>query len=77
MLWVPFFSVVVNLYFIVLLKLVDKHDGGMDDGDGTTTTLTNLSKWNYIYHAAHDLFGTELGVAVFAYLVYNNNLERG
>ena len=70
MLWVPFFSVFVNLYFIVLLKLVDKHDND-------TIIPHSLSKWNYIYHAAHDLFGTELGVAVFAYLVYKHKNDDG
>jgi hypothetical protein len=61
-LWVPFFSVGVNLFFIGLLQHVEK--GGQ------------LTKWNYIFHMAHDLFGTELGVAVFAYLLYDSPCHR-
>jgi hypothetical protein len=62
MLWVPFFSVGVNLVFLGLLHRTDK--AGM------------LTKWNYIYHMAHDLLGTELGVAVFAYLLYDSPRHR-
>jgi hypothetical protein len=62
MLWVPFFSVVVNLFFIWLLQRTEK--------------AGELTKWNYIFHMAHDLFGTELGVAVFAYLLYDNPRRR-
>lgn len=54
---VPFFSVVVNLLFIYLLQDLDE--------DKRTVK-------NYIYHIAHDLLGTELGVAIFAYIVYKH-----
>ena len=56
MLWVPFFAVGVNLFFVALLKNADK--------DGPT-------KMNYVYHIAHDILGTEMGLAVFAYLVWD------
>lgn len=65
MLWVPFFSVGVNLFFIALLKQVNENEAVMGKD-------WELSKWNYIYHVAHDLLGTEMGVGVFAYLMYNN-----
>ena len=63
MLWVPFFSVLVNLGFIFFgLEPVS------DPAEG-------LSSLNYIYHTCHDLFGTELGVAVFAYFMATYNAE--
>lgn len=62
MLWVPFFAVGVNLFFVALLQNADK--------DGT------LTRWNYIYHICHDLLGTEMGTAVFCYLIYDNPRHR-
>jgi hypothetical protein len=62
MLSVPFFSVGVNLFFAFLLQSGDK--GG------------ELTKWNYIYHIAHDIFGTEMGTAFFAYLILDNPHHR-
>jgi hypothetical protein len=62
MLWVPFFAVGVNLFFVALLQNTDK--------DGT------LTRWNYIYHICHDLLGTEMGTAVFCYLIYDNPRHR-
>ena len=54
MLWVPFFSVGVNLFFIAKLEALHP---------------TPLVAENYWYHIGHDLLGTEAGVAFFAYLV--------
>ena len=62
MLWVPFFAVGVNLFFVALLQNADK--------DGM------LTRWNYIYHICHDLLGTEMGTAVFCYLIYDNPRHR-
>lgn len=62
MLWVPFFSVGVNMFFVALLQNADK------DGQ--------LTRWNYIWHICHDLLGTEMGTAVFAYLIYDNPRHR-
>lgn len=62
MLWVPFFAVGVNLFFIALLQNADK------DGQ--------LTRWNYIYHICHDILGTEMGTAVFAYLIHDNPRHR-
>jgi hypothetical protein len=62
MLWVPFFSVGVNLFFVALLQNADK--------DG------KLTKWNYIWHICHDILGTEMGTAVFAYLIHDNPQHR-
>lgn len=54
---VPFFTVAVNLYFISLLQ-------GLDENNRTVK--------NYIYHIAHDLLGTEMGLVVFAYILYKH-----
>lgn len=62
MLWVPFFSVGVNLFFVFLLENANKGRA--------------LTKWNYIYHIAHDFFGTEMEVAFFAYLIWDNPHHR-
>jgi hypothetical protein len=56
---VPFFSVGVNLFFIVLL---DKF-GGNPYTDPQVT-------FNALFHILHDLGGTEAGVAIFTWLIY-------
>lgn len=62
MLWVPFFAVGVNLLFVALLQHADK-DGRM-------------TRWNYIHHICHDLLGTEMGTAIFCYLIHDNPRHR-
>jgi len=62
MLWVPFFAVGVNMFFVALLQNADK------DGQ--------LTRWNYIYHICHDVLGTEMGTAVFTYLIHDNPRHR-
>ena len=59
MLWVPFFCIGVNLFFIFLLNGVEY---------GVTGELNPL---NYVYHICHDVLGTELGVLIFGLLVRN------
>jgi hypothetical protein len=61
---VPFFSVGVNLIFIFLLNNTNK------------VQQNELTKWNYIHHIAHDIIGTEMGAAIFAYLVWDNPRHR-
>lgn len=56
MFWVPVFVVRVNLFFVWLLQEKGRKHNSS----------------NYIFHIAHDLLGTELGVAAFAYLVYKH-----
>ena len=62
MLWVAFFSVGVNMFFVALLQNADK------DGE--------LTRWNYIWHICHDVLGTEMGTAVFACLIHDNPRHR-
>eukprot|EP00210_Caulerpa_lentillifera_P006466 g6178.t1 len=50
----PVLSVGVNLYFISLLSTYGKEDPSL----------------NALFHIAHDVFGTEAGVAWFVYLFY-------
>lgn len=57
----PIFSVGVNLTFVFLLN---KYGGN----PSTNPQIT----YNALFHILHDLGGTEAGVAVFAYLVYQN-----
>lgn len=54
---VPFFSAGVNLYFVKQLQQLDPDVLSVD---------------NYWHHLNHDLFGTEMGMMVFAYLVWTN-----
>ncbi|HLO85444.1 MAG TPA: hypothetical protein VK203_10635 [Nostocaceae cyanobacterium] len=60
---VPFFSVGVNLGFIFLL---DKY-GGNPYTDPQVT-------YNALFHILHDLLGTEAGVGIFAWLVYQKGI---
>lgn len=57
----PFFSVVVNLTFVFLLNKYG----------GNPHTNPQIA-YNALFHILHDLGGTEAGVAIFAYLVYQN-----
>jgi hypothetical protein len=61
--FVPIFSVGVNLTFIVLL---DKF-GGNPYTDPQVT-------FNALFHILHDLGGTEAGVAIFTWLVYSKGI---
>ena len=61
---VPVFSVGVNLFFIYLLDGVSKPRWNGD-------TFDDMGPLNYIYHICHDLLGTEMGVIIFAYLLYS------
>ena len=63
MYWVPFFSVGVNLFFIFLLD-------GVSNPVWNGETFDGMEPLNYIYHICHDLLGTEMGVIIFAYLLY-------
>ncbi|MFK0732738.1 MAG: hypothetical protein ACFKPT_08065 [Gloeotrichia echinulata GP01] len=56
---VPFFSVGVNLGFIMLL----------DKFGGDPYTNPQVA-FNALFHILHDLLGTEAGVAIFTWLVY-------
>ena len=58
--FVPFFSVGVNLFFIALL---DKY--------GQESVL-----YNALFHILHDLTGTLAGVAVFTWLVYEKGIAQ-
>lgn len=62
---VPIFSVGVNLSFIVLL---DKYGG-----DPYTDPHVAL---NALFHILHDLIGTEAGVGIFAWLVYDIGIAK-
>lgn len=61
---VPIFSVVVNLAFIFLLEKF-----GGDPYNHPQVTF------NALFHILHDLLGTELGVAIFAWLVYSKRIK--
>lgn len=65
MLAVPLFCIGVNLGFIFLLDGVQYGNAEVVDG------VKQLTSQNYIYHIAHDVLGTELGVLVFGLLVKN------
>jgi hypothetical protein len=60
---VPFFSVGVNLTFVFLL---DKY-GGNPYTDPQVT-------YNALFHILHDLGGTETGVAIFTWLIYQKGI---
>ncbi|NEQ98872.1 MAG: hypothetical protein F6K30_19485 [Cyanothece sp. SIO2G6] len=62
---VPLFSVGVNLSFIVLL---DKYGG-----NPYTDPHVAL---NALFHILHDLIGTEAGVGIFAWLVYDIGIAK-
>lgn len=64
--FVPVFSVGVNLAFVFLL---DKY-GGDPFNDPQVT-------FNALFHILHDLGGTEVGVAIFTWLVYSKAKECG
>ena len=63
MYWVAFFCIGVNLAFIFLLAGVSYGNAPVVDG------VKELDTLNYIYHIAHDVLGTELGIFVFGNLV--------
>lgn len=56
---VPFFSVGVNLMFIALLATLG--------GDPYTNPQV---AYNAIFHSLHDLAGTQMGVIIFTFLMY-------
>ncbi|CAN8065681.1 unnamed protein product [Agarophyton chilense] len=58
-LWFPFFSVGVNLFFVFLLQKY---------GGDPYTDPHKIS--NAVFHVAHDLLGTETGVVIFTVMVY-------
>jgi hypothetical protein len=62
---VPFFSVGVNLSFVFLL---DKYGG-----DPYTNPQV---AFNALFHILHDLGGTQAGVAIFAWLVYDKGIAQ-
>ncbi len=62
---VPIFSVGVNLTFVFLL---DKY-GGNPYTDPQVT-------FNALFHILHDLGGTEAGVAIFTWLVYDKGIAQ-
>lgn len=62
--FVPIFSVGVNLAFVFLL---DKY-GGDPYNDPQVT-------FNALFHILHDLGGTEVGVAIFTWLVYSKGIK--
>lgn len=62
---VPFFSVGVNLSFVFLL---DKY-GGNPYTDPQVA-------FNALFHILHDLGGTQAGVAIFAWLVYDKGIAQ-
>jgi hypothetical protein len=62
---VPFFSVGVNLSFVFLL---DKY-GGNPYTDPQVA-------FNALFHILHDLGGTEAGVAIFTWLVYDKGITQ-
>ena len=62
---VPFFSVGVNLGFIFLL---DKY-GGNPYTDPRVAA-------NALFHILHDLIGTEAGVGIFTWLVYDIGIAK-
>lgn len=62
--FVPIFSVGVNLAFVFLL---DKY-GGDPYQDPQVT-------FNALFHILHDLGGTEVGVAIFTWLVYSKGIK--
>jgi hypothetical protein len=62
---VPFFSVGVNLSFVFLL---DKY-GGNPYTDPQVA-------FNALFHILHDLGGTEAGVAIFTWLVYDKGIAQ-
>lgn len=64
--FVPIFSVGVNLAFVFLL---DKY-GGDPYTDPQVT-------FNALFHILHDLGGTEVGVAIFTWLVYRSSVTLG
>ncbi len=63
--FVPIFSVGVNLGFVFLL---DKF-GGNPYTDPQVT-------YNALFHILHDLAGTEMGVAIFTWLVYEKGIAQ-
>lgn len=62
---VPFFSVGVNLFFVFLL---DKYGG-----DPYTNPQV---AFNALFHILHDFGGTQAGVAIFAWLVYDKGIAQ-
>ncbi|MDB9456920.1 hypothetical protein [Dolichospermum circinale] len=62
---VPFFSVGVNLSFVFLL---DKY-GGNPYTDPQVA-------FNALFHILHDLGGTQAGVAIFTWLVYDKGITQ-
>ena len=62
---VPLFSVGVNLGFIVLL---DKYGGN-------PYTEPHVAL-NALFHILHDLIGTEAGVAIFTWLIYDIGIAK-
>lgn len=61
---VPFFSVGVNLVFIILL-----------DNFGGDPYFNPQPIFNASFHILHDLCGTEAGVAIFTWLIYKKGME--
>ncbi len=62
---VPFFSVGVNLSFVFLL----------DQYGGNPYTDPQVS-FNALFHILHDLGGTEAGVGIFTWLIYNKGIAQ-
>ena len=63
--FVPIFSVGVNLFFVFLLQ----------NFGGDPYTDPQISH-NALFHILHDLGGTEAGVAIFTWLVYEKGIAQ-